>query len=76
MWADWKNSPYRHFYIKELTQMQDGQFVIPMKWVVFEAIDHCEAYRVTLETQVSPGVAHVRMCFDSNFLPDRYLRYP
>lgn len=56
--------------------MQDGQFVIPMKWVVFEAIDHCEAYRVTLETQVSPGVAHVRMCFDSNFLPDRYLRYP
>ncbi|KAI0705206.1 hypothetical protein BC835DRAFT_1499367 [Cytidiella melzeri] len=33
MWADFKNSPGQHFYIKELARLRDGRFVIPMKWL-------------------------------------------
>ena len=33
IWADFKKTPYRHFYIKEVARLDDGTFVIPMKWV-------------------------------------------
>lgn len=33
MWADFKHSPDKHFYIKELSELRDGSFVVPMKWV-------------------------------------------
>ncbi|KAJ6613376.1 hypothetical protein B0H10DRAFT_1643835, partial [Mycena sp. CBHHK59/15] len=28
MWADWSKSAHKHFYIKELAQLQNGKFVI------------------------------------------------
>lgn len=53
MWADWKISPHRHFYIKELAKLTNGNFVIPMRWVVYEKKEHAEAYRVTWDADVS-----------------------
>ncbi|KAF8518246.1 hypothetical protein BU17DRAFT_66490 [Hysterangium stoloniferum] len=36
MWADWKGSPSKHFYVNEVAQLRDGQFVIPLCWVTFK----------------------------------------
>ncbi|KAK7682231.1 hypothetical protein QCA50_014818 [Cerrena zonata] len=33
MWADFEKTPYRHFYIKEIAQLRDGCFVVPIKWI-------------------------------------------
>lgn len=55
MWADWDSSPYRHFYIKELAQCQNGHFVIPFKWIVYTDTVHCEAYSV-IQEQVTDRV--------------------
>ncbi|KAJ7704692.1 hypothetical protein B0H14DRAFT_3646238 [Mycena olivaceomarginata] len=30
MWADWKRAGHKHFYIKELAQLQNSAFVIPI----------------------------------------------
>ncbi|OBZ67227.1 hypothetical protein A0H81_13040 [Grifola frondosa] len=53
MWADFKNAPHRHFYIKELAQLSDGHFVIPLRWVTINNIDYCEAYNVSKEFESS-----------------------
>ncbi|KAJ7778812.1 hypothetical protein DFH07DRAFT_865489 [Mycena maculata] len=44
MWADWKNKPnsHRHFYIKELAQLHDGTYVIPLRWVTVENVVHAD----------------------------------
>ncbi|KAJ7144573.1 hypothetical protein C8R44DRAFT_602437 [Mycena epipterygia] len=47
MWADWKFAAHRHFYIKELSQLVNGQYVIPLKWVIFENTEPAEFYRVS-----------------------------
>lgn len=33
MWADFKASPHQHYYIKEIAQLSNGTFVIPMRWI-------------------------------------------
>lgn len=33
MWADFDNAPHQHFYIKEVAELTDGTFVVPMKWI-------------------------------------------
>lgn len=43
---------HRHFYIKELAQLQDGQFIIPLRFVVYQSQDHVEFYTVTHDTAV------------------------
>ncbi|KAJ6609615.1 hypothetical protein B0H10DRAFT_1954442 [Mycena sp. CBHHK59/15] len=30
MWVDWERKSDKHFYVKELAQLESGQFVIPM----------------------------------------------
>ncbi|KAJ7833714.1 hypothetical protein B0H14DRAFT_3710403 [Mycena olivaceomarginata] len=47
MWANWEVTGHRHFYIKELAQMAGGQFVIPLKWVLFSKVEHVECYQVS-----------------------------
>ncbi len=37
MWADFRNALQWHFYIKELAQLQDGQFVIPLRWLTVDS---------------------------------------
>ncbi|KAJ7115666.1 hypothetical protein C8R44DRAFT_880092 [Mycena epipterygia] len=47
MWADWKSSTsHRHYYIKELAQLTDGSFVIPLRWVTANEIVHADVLRV------------------------------
>lgn len=46
MWANWKFAPHRHFYIKELAQFEDGQFVIPMRYGKIDSIEIVEFYGV------------------------------
>ncbi|KAF8525879.1 hypothetical protein BU17DRAFT_74293 [Hysterangium stoloniferum] len=36
MWADWKGSLSKHFYVNKIAQLRDGQFVIPLCWVIFK----------------------------------------
>ncbi|KAJ7890150.1 hypothetical protein B0H14DRAFT_3126792 [Mycena olivaceomarginata] len=35
MWANWKDKSqsHRHYYIKELAQLADGDYVVPLRWV-------------------------------------------
>ncbi|KAF5372390.1 hypothetical protein D9615_009298 [Tricholomella constricta] len=72
MWADWSNAPHRHFYIKELAQCANGDFVIPLKWIVFEKTDHFDGYRVSQE-----GESRVFTIEDHEIvrLPARTLKY-
>ncbi|KAJ7934035.1 hypothetical protein B0H13DRAFT_1591791, partial [Mycena leptocephala] len=46
MWADWKSAAHKHFYIKELSQLQNGDFVIPMRWVISNKEECAEVYKV------------------------------
>ncbi|KAF5371374.1 hypothetical protein D9615_009666 [Tricholomella constricta] len=46
MWANWEQAPHRHFYIKELAQLRNGDYVIPMRWVIVEGKEHAEVHRV------------------------------
>ncbi|KAK6984274.1 hypothetical protein R3P38DRAFT_3452691 [Favolaschia claudopus] len=34
MWAGWENSPHKHFYIKELAQLKNGEYFVPTRWVI------------------------------------------
>ncbi|KAI0071057.1 hypothetical protein K474DRAFT_1566504, partial [Panus rudis PR-1116 ss-1] len=36
MWADLKHSPYRHYYIREPAQLNDGSYVAPLRWYTQE----------------------------------------
>ncbi|KAJ7649282.1 hypothetical protein B0H17DRAFT_1270814 [Mycena rosella] len=49
MWADWEISPHRHFYVRELAQCRNKDFVIPVKWVVYKNEVHADAYAVIRE---------------------------
>lgn len=50
MWADFDNSPDRHFYIKEVARLKNGQYVVPMRWICRLAgkaeIPCMDAYRI------------------------------
>jgi hypothetical protein len=49
MWANWDGSSHRHFYIKELAQCKNGKYFVPLKWIVYEKLVHCDAYSVIRE---------------------------
>ncbi|KAI0682331.1 hypothetical protein BC835DRAFT_1536589 [Cytidiella melzeri] len=73
MWANFKRAPGQHFYIKELACLQDGRFVIPMKWLCIidkttGAETECaDVYHVDYEITVinlifeQTGVAHLHI---------------
>ncbi|KAI0726422.1 hypothetical protein C8Q72DRAFT_928484 [Fomitopsis betulina] len=46
MWMDAKNAPDRHFYIKELARLQDGRFVIPLRFIQEKDEDCFDGYQV------------------------------
>lgn len=56
MWADWKCAKHRHFYVNELSQLKDASFFVPIRWVIFEKVEHAEGYRVTRD----------QVCFSHN----------
>ncbi|KAJ7269023.1 hypothetical protein C8J57DRAFT_1435715 [Mycena rebaudengoi] len=46
MWADWKAAVHKHFYVKELAQLKNGEFVVPIRWVIFNKEEHAEVHKV------------------------------
>ncbi|KAF8147592.1 hypothetical protein K438DRAFT_1910535 [Mycena galopus ATCC 62051] len=49
MWADWEKTPHHHFYIRELAQCKNRDYVLPVKWIVSKDAIHADAYAVTRE---------------------------
>ncbi|KAJ7820571.1 hypothetical protein B0H14DRAFT_3089240 [Mycena olivaceomarginata] len=45
MWAN-RSTLHRHFYIKELAQLHNGTFVVPLRWVTVKNIVHAEVHLV------------------------------
>ncbi|KAI0080576.1 hypothetical protein K474DRAFT_1721483 [Panus rudis PR-1116 ss-1] len=39
----------RHFYVKELSRLHDGQFVIPIRWLMYHGKVHADAFLVTVQ---------------------------
>ncbi|KAJ6632090.1 hypothetical protein B0H10DRAFT_2159562 [Mycena sp. CBHHK59/15] len=46
MWANWERKSDKHFYVKELAQLESGQFVILMRWVTVKKEVHVDVYHV------------------------------
>lgn len=53
MWADVQKARHRHFYVKELAQLVDGTFAVPMVWYLMKGEMHADAYVARLNTEVS-----------------------
>lgn len=58
MWADFKHAPGRHYYIKEVAELTDGSFVIPMKWVCVldeqgRETECADVHEVSFDSEVS-----------------------
>jgi hypothetical protein len=51
MWLDLEKDRSRHFYVKELARLNDGSYVIPMKWVTVKGVVHMECLRVVYEVR-------------------------
>ncbi|KAF7773552.1 hypothetical protein Agabi119p4_5719 [Agaricus bisporus var. burnettii] len=43
MWANWTESPHRHFFIKELARLCTGEMIVPLRWVVYDGEEHALA---------------------------------
>ncbi|KAJ7488709.1 hypothetical protein B0H11DRAFT_2405755 [Mycena galericulata] len=56
MWADWQTATsHRHYYIKELAQLADEKFVIPLRWVTVNGVVHMDIYHVEYAPEVGSG---------------------
>ncbi|KAJ7836514.1 hypothetical protein B0H13DRAFT_1913006 [Mycena leptocephala] len=61
MWANWENrsKSHRHFYIKELAQLCDGTFVVPLRWITVNNVVHADVHDAEY-VQTEQG-AHFRL---------------
>ncbi|KAJ7104568.1 hypothetical protein C8R43DRAFT_1092216 [Mycena crocata] len=62
MWADWKNkaNSHRHFYIKELAQMHDGTYVVPLRWVTVDNVVHADVHDVDCEATIQGYLFNIK----------------
>ncbi|KAJ6536221.1 hypothetical protein B0H19DRAFT_1213746 [Mycena capillaripes] len=49
MWADWKNAAHKHFYVKELARLKNGNFVVPVRWIIFKKEGYAEVHNVAYD---------------------------
>ncbi|KAJ6626597.1 hypothetical protein B0H10DRAFT_2300403, partial [Mycena sp. CBHHK59/15] len=47
------NAAGKHYYVNEVSRLQDGRFVIPVRWVTFRGKVYADAYAAELNDQVS-----------------------
>lgn len=60
MWADIENARHRHYYVKEVAQMDNGQFVIPMVWYMMKGEMHADVYNARFDVDVSGSLIRFR----------------
>ena len=53
MWADWENTPDRHFYIEEVACTKTGQYILPKRWIIINKKVCAEGHPVYLSKHVS-----------------------
>ncbi|KAF7777799.1 hypothetical protein Agabi119p4_3871 [Agaricus bisporus var. burnettii] len=42
MWADWMGANHRHFFVNEIAQLRNDEFIIPLRWIVARKEEHVE----------------------------------
>lgn len=52
MWADWENSPDRHFYVEEPACTKAGCYVLPKRWVVVNSKEYAEGHPIYFSKRV------------------------
>jgi hypothetical protein len=70
MWADWVDLLEKHFYVREVAQIQDCRFVLPLCFVVYEEQDYVEA-NVLSQTEVS--IHYASSCISTHQIQSRQL---
>lgn len=56
MWADWRHSPDRHFYVNEVARTRDGIYLVPRRWIIYDGEEYADAQLAYCDTQVRPGI--------------------
>ena len=53
MWADWENTPERHFYVDEVACTTAGQYMLPKRWITVDNKVCAEGHPVHFSKRVS-----------------------
>jgi hypothetical protein len=53
MWCDFTRPGAKHYYVREITEVDNGSFVLPLKWVVKEGAVHAESRKLHYSKTVS-----------------------
>ncbi|KAF5384429.1 hypothetical protein D9615_003465 [Tricholomella constricta] len=63
MWANWKDPStlHRHYYVKELAQLENGNFVIPLRWITIDDVVHAEGFDVEYDKESVLFVVHTNI---------------
>jgi len=56
MWADWRRSPNRHFYVNEVACTMDGRYIVPKRWIVYNGEEHADAQLASIDDRVRPKI--------------------
>jgi hypothetical protein len=53
MWYDENNPHKKHFYVKEITQTVDGNYIFPTRWVTKKGVVYARLYQLLYSNEVS-----------------------